>query len=120
VTATFPQLSRKPSAQNFGETAAHDPTIRTDFGSGARLSRAEFTRVSKQWSVTYRCLTATDKVLLEALQAEVKVGADSFYWTHPTEQTTYEVRLTAPIVWRMEPKRPGSWQATFTLEERIA
>ena len=57
----------------------------------------------------------SDLRLLKEFEKEVKVGSESFPWTHP-EDGEKTVRIVAPIVYR----RLGDgtiWSAEFDLEE---
>jgi hypothetical protein len=113
----FPTLSRSANHNNFNETLAYDPSIKSQFEDGAVLSRARFTTTKKKWNVQYNYLTDTDKSLLETLQETVMVGADTFNWTNPEDSSTYPVRLAEPIQFKMEPRELDLWEARLTLVE---
>lgn len=100
----FPTLSQGASFQNFTQDSAVDSTIRSEFADGTVLTRPRFTRMRKSFNVGYNFLTAADKVLLENLQASLKIGANTFYWTNPSDSTEYEVRLTSPMKFQVEPR----------------
>jgi hypothetical protein len=100
----FPILSRGASFQNFTQDSAVDSTIRSEFEDGTILTRARFTRMRKMFNVGYGFLTAADKILLENLQTAIKIGANTFFWTNPSDSTEYEVRLIAPMKFQVEPR----------------
>ena len=100
----FPTLSIGASFQNFNQDSAVDPTIRSEFENGVVLSRARFTALKKKFSVGYNILTAADKTLLNSLQTSIKIGAATFFWTNPEDSVEYEVRLTSPIKFSVEPR----------------
>ncbi len=113
----FPTLSIGPSAGNYVESPVIDPTIRSQYEGGAILTRARFTAVPKQWQVSYRYMSTTDKETLQAFEKTVNYGSDSFSWTPPTNSNTYSVRFGAPIKFKVESDGPAQWSIGFRLIE---
>lgn len=113
----FPVISRGASFQNFTQDSAVDSTIRSEFEDGSVLTRARFTRIPETFSYGYGFLTAADKVLFENLQTSVKVGAATFYWTNPSDATEYEVRLTSPMKFQVEPREFNYWNVRLNMAQ---
>lgn len=119
--ADFPSIGGRFSAGDYEVGAALDPTIRSDFEAGYVQTRARFTRIPKRWPITYRDTPDADKETVEAFEATLGVGSDSFNWTDPATGDTHTVRLAGPI--RYKPTHqfiiPGTthWTLTMTLEE---
>ena len=113
----FPTLSRGASFQNFSADSAVDSTIRSEFENGIVLSRARFTRLRKLFSVGYNFITSADKTKLEALQISVKIGAQTFFWTNPSNSTEYTVRLTSPMKFQIEPRNFDYWSVRLEMAE---
>jgi len=117
MSVAFPTLSVYPNDDSFVETLAFDPSLRSQAEDGTVISRAKFTGVKKKFIVSYTYLPVADKVLLEALQLAVLVGADTIVWTHPITDVVYTVRLAEPIEFSIKPQQATIWQAVFTLIE---
>jgi hypothetical protein len=113
----FPILSIGASFQNFSQDIAVDPTIRSEFEDGTILSRARFTTTKKTFNVVYNFITAGDKVLLEALQDAVNIGADTFTWVNPAEDQLYTVRLLSPMKFQVEPRNFSFWSVSLSMAE---
>lgn len=116
----FPALSVSPSVNGWEEGKALDPTIRSQKEGGYVSTRPRFTRIPKKWKLSYsqgNALPLADKLLLEAHEESVKVGADSFSWTNPMDGVTYTVRYVdgpiqfKPLVGKL------LWEATIGLEQ---
>ena len=116
---TFPELSRGVRLGGISETKATDPTIRSDFESGAVMTRARFTKIPEAWEVTYKFLTASDKAALKAFENEAGVGAKIFNWVNPdpNDGKVYECRLAAPIVYRSEARQPELYEVVLKIVE---
>lgn len=115
---TFPTLSTDPIDRDFQETLTVDPSIRSRMEDGLVISRARDTITKKLWKVIpYNNITEEDKLLLDAFQDEVKVGAATFDWTNPRYNIVYVVRFVEPIKYTIHPGRQGIWLAEFSLEE---
>ena len=116
--ATFPTLSVAPIVSDWDETAAHDPTIRNETDGGYVITGARFTRKPpKKYHIKLEPLPPTDKGLLESLEEEIRVGAGIFTWTNPNTAGSHDVRLKAPIRYRLYKGTPNLWTAEFDLEE---
>jgi len=113
----FPVLSRGVSFQNFTQDSAVDSTIRSEFADGTVLTRARFTRMRKSFNVGYSFITAADKVLSENLQTSIKIGAATFYYTYPPDDTEYEVRLTSPMKFQVEPREFNYWNVRLNIAQ---
>ena len=113
----FPTLSIGASFQNFTQDSAIDSTIRSEFADGTVLTRARFTRTRKSFSYGYGFLTAADKVLLENLQTSIKIGANTFYWTNPSDAVEYEVMLTSPMKFQVEPREFNHWNVNLNMAQ---
>jgi hypothetical protein len=113
----FPVLSRGASFQNFTQDSAVDSTIRSEFEDGTVLTRARFTRIPNTFNYGYSFLIAADKVLLENLQTSVKIGANTFYLTNPSDSVEYEVRLTSPMKFQVEPREFNHWRVFLNMAE---
>lgn len=113
----FPIISRGASFQNFSQGSAVDPTIRSEFEDGTVLSRARFTRLPITISGGYNLLTAADKVLLGNLQTSIKIGVMPFFYTNPTDSVEYDVRLTSPMKFQVEPRNFDYWSVRLEMAQ---
>lgn len=116
----FPVLGRGPNSTEFIEDTPFDPTIRTEFESGAVKTRARFTSVPKRWTIVLDHLSDADKIILDNFQRnEVHFGADDFKWDNGQDQVTYRVRFLKPIIFAIKPRDPrlfpNEWRAEFEL-----
>jgi hypothetical protein len=116
----FPILSVAPSISGWEEGKASDPTIRSTKEGGYVSTRPRFTRIPKKWQMSYsqgNALPLADKLLLEAHEESVHVGANSFTWTNPMDGVTYTVRyVDGPI--KFKPLVGNVlWEATISLEQ---
>ncbi len=115
---TFPTLSRAANFRQFTDDLLDDPTIRSKMENGEVHTRPRFTATKQKWTVLYSYLTAADKALLKTLQDNVRVGADIFRWTNPTDDIEYDVRLAQPgMKFKLEPRHPDKWEAMMTMVE---
>jgi hypothetical protein len=102
--ATFPTLTRAVSHRGWQESKLIDPTIRTEFVSGAIATRARFSgTIPVLYKVTYHHISAADKVLLEAFENAIDIGVTTFNWTNILTSTTWKMRLNGPIQFGLEP-----------------
>jgi len=102
--ASFPTLTRAVSHRGFTETKLIDPTIRSEFSSGAISTRARFSgTVPRLFNVTYHHISAADKVLLEDFENNTNVGAVTFNWTNILTSAGWIMRLNRPIEFGLEP-----------------
>jgi len=113
----YPSIETTPEADDFTEQAAYDPTLRTEFENGAVQTRARFTVSPKKWHILYRHLSDSEKNTIESFERTVSYGAGAFNWSHPRSGSSYTVRFDGPILFKIEPKNPRLWQASFDLVE---
>lgn len=113
----FPTLTQGASFQNFSQGSVVDPTIKSEFTDGTVLTRARFTRMRKSFSVGYNFITSADKTKLEALQTAIKIGANTFFWTDPSDDTEYEVHLTSPMTFQVEPRNFNYFSVRLEMAE---
>jgi hypothetical protein len=114
----FPTLSIGASFQNFGQDSATDPTLKSQFENGVVISRSRFTQLKKSFSVGYNLITKADKTLLENLQSSIKIGAATFFWTNPDDNTEYEVRLMSPMKFAVEPRNFSFWNVRLEMAQQ--
>jgi len=114
--ASFPTLTRAVSHRGFSETKLIDPTIRSEFSSGAISTRARYTgTIPTKFNVTYHHISAADKVLLEDFEADINIGAVTFNWTNNLTAVVWTMRLAAPIKFGLEPKCIDKYYATIEM-----
>lgn len=117
----FPVLSINPLVEPFEQTAALDPTIRSEQEAGYVQTRPRFTRVPRKWHIAYSGLPLADKSALESHEISVNFGAGMFSWTNPIDGATHNVRYLGSIKFKPEngfdPLGNHSWSAEFDLEE---
>lgn len=78
--ARFPELSRLPALKGKDKLAV-DPTLRDTLENGMESTRARFTRMRNQYTVTIEHLTNDDKrLLLEFRDVTVGCGALMFFF----------------------------------------
>ena len=117
--ANWPTLSRGPAPSSFSETKAYDPSLRSQVEDGEVISRARFTANKKLFRMRFEYLTSADKILLDAFQDTVMVGADTFNFTNEDQNdaTTYTVRLVNPIIFRIVSGNTLQYTAEVVLME---
>jgi len=113
----FPTLTQGASFQNFSESSAVDPSIRSEFEDGTVLSRARFTTLKKSFTIGYNFITSADKTKLTSMQTAIKIGANTFFWTNPSDDTEYEVYLMGPMQFQVEPRNFNYWSVMLNLAE---
>ena len=103
--ASFPALTRAVSHRGFTETKLIDPTVRSDYVSGAISTRPRFSgTIPRLFNVTYHHISAADKILLEAFEDSIDIGAVTFNWTNNLTAVVWTMRLSSPIKFGLEPK----------------
>lgn len=112
----FPTLTAEPLATNWSEMSAKDSVVRTTSESGKTLRRARFTSSLKKWSISYPVMNQADKDLLTTFENAINRGADSFTWTNPQDNLTYNVNLNGPIDYEIKFSN-DKWSVKFELEE---
>ena len=102
--ATFPVLTRAVSHRGWQESKLIDPTIRSEFVSGAIATRARFSgTVPVLYNVTYHHVSPSDKVALEAFEDSIDVGVTAFNWYNILTAAMWIMRLNSPIRFGLEP-----------------
>lgn len=103
--ASFPSLSRAMSHRGYNFTKLIDPTIRSEFVSGAISTRPRFTgTVPDLYSVVYHNLSESDVSDLKDFEDSVRVGAVTFNWTDILTDTMWIMRMNRPIRFGLEPR----------------
>jgi hypothetical protein len=119
--ANFPTLTQGPNIEEYTEEQAFDPVIRSEFESGAHLTRPRFSATKKKWHIIYDNLTAADKSSLDTFQGTTVAYADSFTWANTEDGSNYTVVFGSPIKYKLNPVSPGApkktWKAEFDLIE---
>lgn len=110
--ANFPTLSINPEYP-IGEEY-EDSTLRSNTEGSYELTRARCTRYPKIFTIKYILMPDTDKDSLDTFVITVKLGADSFTWTHPKTSTSYSVRFK-PIP-KFTYVSYGYWEVDFALK----
>ena len=83
---SFPRLSREPALKTKGRYAI-DPTLRDTLENGMEATRAKFTRLRREYTLTYENLTNIDVARLRYFVENVAVaGANAFYFTDDTDK----------------------------------
>jgi len=122
--ATFPTMYRHgaeihhPIVENFTNTMAVDPAIRSQSEGGYTASRARFKRITRKWTVKYDWVSQANKNTFRAFEDARLGGADSFTWTNPENSTAYTVRFLEPVVYTPQSNANFLWWTIeFTLEQ---
>jgi phage-related protein len=89
--------------------------IRSNFDGGYVQTRARFSRIRKQWSISYNNLTLANKLLITNFVATVNGGADSFTWVNPADSQSYSVRFQNPPISTLSSF--ARWNVKFVLEQ---
>ena len=90
---SFPRLSREPALKTKGRYAI-DPTLRDTLENGMETTRAKFTRLRREYTVTYENLTNVDIVRVEEFVEVVAVaGANAFWVTDNRDKHNPRQRL---------------------------
>lgn len=99
-------------------TRAVDPTVRTPVEAGYVVSRARFTRATRQWKVTYEMMSKTNRDTLATFETTQNVGGDSFAWTEPVDSASVTVRFQGSITYAPVPGTNRTrWNVSFVFEE---
>ncbi len=107
--SNFPTLSVKPDAEGFDESAAIDPTLRSETESGKVLTRKRFTSAPQKWTIIYRLLSNADKILISNFEKSVGYGAGSFTWIHPVSEASYTVRFGSLVKYNLANSLNNDW-----------
>ncbi len=115
---TFPVLSVGPIKVD--PSPAYDPSLRSQAEDGKIKSRRRYTGDKKQFDILYTTITAADKVLLETMQIDAGIGADTISWTNEDKNdlTAYIVRLSPEgIKFNNRPEKYDLYIAKFKFIE---
>lgn len=117
--ADFPTLSVGAARSNFIRTKAYDPTLRSEFKSGAHLTRAQYTSAKSKWEFDLRNLSDADVSLLEAFQETVSYGGNAFDWTPdaPSGASEVSVKFMDVLSFTNEEEESDLWRCHITLVE---
>ena len=90
----IPQLDKTPDVnivKNY-----NDNTVSSTMETGLEITRARFSRVRREWQVSYRDILQSDEDALDAfIRSSAILGtAGSFQWTHPGTGETVTVRFS--------------------------
>jgi len=114
--ADFPTFDTTPAIDSWSEEKAFDPTIRARSEAGYTKTRARTTRIPKKYTVVYSPLHLFNKTAVADFEDTVKVGADSFNWTHPIDGAIRVVRFAEPVKYTALWHKTW-WKVEMTLEE---
>jgi hypothetical protein len=117
MAVVYPTLTNEVRLEDFEETLAVDPSIRSRMESGQVISRARHSSQKKRFSFAYRFLPQSDKDLLTTMQNNAKVGGDTITWTNPHDSQSYTVRLDKPIRFVLEPSNSATWRCKIVFIE---
>lgn len=120
--ATFPVLSQGPNVEDLTDEAADDPTLRTEFANGYRLTRNRATVVPRLWKLLFADLTPEDRSAFKDFEADsVGYGGASFSWDNTDDGVTYECRFARPVRFARQSPDPRApvkrYRAEAWLEE---
>jgi phage-related protein len=97
------------------EEVTENPAIRTEFETGIVQTRARYTRARRTWQISWEYMRGADYRVLRNFFAQMYGGSLSFNWTHPTENTVFNVRFLNEI--RASNQSYDFWNVSMTLEE---
>jgi hypothetical protein len=113
--STFPTFSREVEWEM--EEDVLDSTIKSGYESGYVHTRPRFSSDRRVWTnVVYKYLTVSEKDILKAFMATVRMSADIFSWTNPDDGVTYNVRFS-PIPKIVAMATGHYYQATMGFEQ---
>jgi phage-related protein len=99
---------------NLDETT-EDPVVRSEFESGIVQTRARYTRMRGTWALGWANMWGPDYRTLLDFYRQMKGGALSFSWTHPRNDTTFEVRFKGEL--NAKHTVMDFWNVALTLEQ---
>lgn len=97
------------------EETSEDPALRSAAENGNVMTRAKFTRIRRTWQVSWANMRGAHYRTLRAFYEQMRGGSLSFAWTHPLENTTFEVRFVGKLSARHTVRDCHS--VTLSLEE---
>lgn len=110
--ANYPSNIQLPSG--CGEVTP-DPVIRTEFESGIVQTRARFTRMRRAWQLSWEYMRGADYRALRGFFVQMRGGSLNFNWTHPAENSVYDVRFKGEM--RGDEQSNDYWSVTCSLEQ---
>jgi phage-related protein len=110
--ANYPSTIQLPSG--CGEVTP-DPAIRTEFESGIVQTRARFTRMRRQWRLSWAYMRGADYRALRVFFEQMRGGTLNFNWTHPAENLVFNVRFKGEI--QADEQSYDFWSVTVSLEQ---
>jgi len=91
--AVFPVFSQGfVSASGYAERYTKGGDLVSQTSSGYNITRRQFTRRPKTFTVPYKGLLLTDKDLMDAFVLEQGI-VGNFSWTHPVTAVVHDVRM---------------------------
>jgi hypothetical protein len=91
--ANFPELDKKPDI-NVVQTYT-DGTLNNPMESGLEITRQRFTRIRREWQVSYRNVLQADFDALDSfIRTTVSGMAGSFTWRNPATGEVVTVRFS--------------------------
>jgi len=118
MSVLFPTLSVGPITVD--PSRAFDPSLSSQKEDGKEISRRRYTGDKRKFDLVYDNLTAADKVLLETMEDDAGVRADTITWTSedPNDGVSRTVRLTKEgIIFKNKTSDYNLYSATFTFIE---
>jgi hypothetical protein len=89
----FPELDKKPDVNLV--QSYNDGTISNPMESGLEITRARFTRIRREWQVSYRNVLQSDFDALDKFILNTVLGmAGSFNWRNPKTGEVVLVRFS--------------------------
>lgn len=110
----YPEQLPKPDVKHFAESAAIDPTLRSEMESGVVLTRSRMTKVPMKWEFKILKATTAQKEILSNFEIARRYGAEAFYWVHPLSGIQFKVRFGSLINY-VYADNAGNWDLTITL-----
>jgi phage-related protein len=110
--ANYPSSIQLPSG--CGETTP-DPAIRTDFESGIVQTRPRYTRMRRTWQLSWAYMNGPDYRALRAFFEQMRGGSLNFNWTHPAENSVFDVRFRGEM--QADEQSYDYWSVSCTLEQ---
>lgn len=91
--SNFPELDKKPDV-NVAQTY-NDGTLNSPMESGLEITRQRFSRIRREWQVSYRNVLQNDLDALDTfIRTTVSGMAGSFAWRNPATGEVVTVRFS--------------------------
>jgi len=118
MATSFPIPGVFPQENEFQESLAGSPAIRTQFDNGYILSRTMQTSVKKVWQFTYRGITNTEKEAMADFQEDVLLEGDrAFGMTNPRDDSEMFVRFLDILRFSLHAADNTKWDVTVSFIE---